>query len=68
MADLDLNNPLPSNSMLLLFLENVYLYSACDFYLTQSDVWIVPLSKGLEWVQDPTPIANLTSFAPFSCT
>ncbi|XP_052804634.1 chitin deacetylase 7-like isoform X3 [Mya arenaria] len=32
-----------------------------------SDVWIVSIQKALQWIQDPTPLANLTTFAPWSC-
>ncbi|WAR04455.1 CDA7-like protein [Mya arenaria] len=32
-----------------------------------SDVWIVSIQKALQWIKDPTPLANLTTFAPWSC-
>ncbi|XP_052804639.1 chitin deacetylase 7-like isoform X2 [Mya arenaria] len=32
-----------------------------------SDVWIVSIQKALQWIQDPTPLANLTTFSPWSC-
>jgi len=32
-----------------------------------AETWIVPVRKALSWVQDPVPIANTTSFAPWGC-
>ena len=31
------------------------------------DVWILSQLQALKWIQDPTPNANLTNFAPWSC-
>ncbi|KAL4228779.1 hypothetical protein ACF0H5_011819 [Mactra antiquata] len=31
------------------------------------DVWIVPILKQLEWVRNPTPIVNISSFDPWNC-
>ncbi|XP_052252642.1 chitin deacetylase 7-like [Dreissena polymorpha] len=32
-----------------------------------NSVWIVPIQKTIQWIQNPTPIANLTTFAPWGC-
>ncbi|XP_033758833.1 uncharacterized protein LOC117341107 isoform X2 [Pecten maximus] len=32
------------------------------------DVWIVNQIQALQWVQNPTPIANLSDFEPWKCT
>lgn len=31
------------------------------------DVWIVNQIQALQWIQNPTPIANLTDFQPWQC-
>ena len=31
------------------------------------DVWIVPIYKVLQWIQQPTPLAQLKNFPPFQC-
>lgn len=31
------------------------------------DTWVVPAYKALQWIQDPTPSANLTDFQPWKC-
>jgi len=36
-----------------------------DYLLNLKDVYIVSISKALEWVQDPTVIANITNFEPW---
>jgi hypothetical protein len=36
--------------------------------LTQNDdVWILPIFKILQWMQDPTPASRLHHFQPFAC-
>ncbi|KAK3581031.1 hypothetical protein CHS0354_013927 [Potamilus streckersoni] len=32
-----------------------------------SDTYIVTMSQALAWIQQPTPLANLTNFAPWMC-
>ncbi|OWF42729.1 uncharacterized protein LOC110460687 [Mizuhopecten yessoensis] len=32
------------------------------------DVWVVNQIQALQWVQNPTPVANLTDFEPWKCT
>jgi len=31
------------------------------------DVWVVPAGKALQWIQDPVPLSNITTFAPWGC-
>ncbi|XP_060083492.1 chitin deacetylase 1-like [Ylistrum balloti] len=45
---------------LIQFVE--YIRAAFD------DVWVVTQIQALQWVQNPTPIANLTDFEPWKCT
>ena len=37
------------------------------FLFFYQDTWVVTAFQALQWVQDPTPIANLTDFAPWKC-
>jgi hypothetical protein len=32
------------------------------------EVWIVPAGKAIEWIKDPVPLANITTFAPWGCS
>lgn len=34
----------------------------------QDEVWIVPISKALQWVQAPVPVNKLMDFAPWQCS
>ncbi|XP_067679929.1 chitin deacetylase 7-like [Haliotis asinina] len=31
------------------------------------DTWILPMNKALDWIRDPTPNLNITTFQPWSC-
>lgn len=39
-----------------------------DYLATLPDVYIVSISRALEWVKNPTPTANITDFEPFKVT
>ncbi|CAL8127586.1 unnamed protein product [Orchesella dallaii] len=36
-----------------------------DFLATKEDVYIVSISRAIEWIKTPTPVAELADFVPF---
>ncbi|XP_055335510.1 uncharacterized protein LOC129586352 [Paramacrobiotus metropolitanus] len=39
-----------------------------DLVATMPDVWVVTGSQAVAWMQNPTPLSQLTSFAPWQCS
>ena len=38
-----------------------------DELVASEDVWILPVYKVIQWIQNPTPSSHLHEFEPFSC-
>jgi hypothetical protein len=40
-------------------------YRFLDYLNTLDDVYIVSISKALEWIRDPTPLSDIVNFVPW---
>ncbi|OQV24831.1 hypothetical protein BV898_01419 [Hypsibius exemplaris] len=39
-----------------------------DAILTMPDVWVVTTSQALQWIRNPTPLSEISRFAPWKCS